>query len=68
MEAEGGEEKCFPWLFPFGIGGINAERGTNLSHLQYYIHRLYNKDNRWRKDIPYLMFSTNHFEQRRLMQ
>lgn len=28
--------------------------------------RLYNKDNRWRQDIPYLKFSVNHMEQNSL--
>ena len=68
IDVECGEEKTFPWLFPYGTGGIGTKRNTQLTDLQYYNCRLYHKDNRWRKDIPYLMFSVNHFEQRKLWQ
>ena len=41
-----GEEKAFPWLFPYGRSGISA-----LSILKYFQTRLYNVDPRWRTNI-----------------
>lgn len=35
------EELAFPWLFPYGKGGYDAERIKNLTLCQYYKIRLY---------------------------
>jgi len=61
-----GEELAFPWLFPYGNGGIYESRSIKLSVLEYFQHRLYNKDDRWRKNITYLMYAVNHMEQTKL--
>ena len=63
-----GEEKAFPTLFPFGRNGFNADRPIKLTPLQYYRSRLYNKDERWRTDIPYLLSAVNSFERKRLFE
>ena len=61
-----GEEMAFPTLFPLGRGGLSHERNLPISVQKYYLMRLYNKDNRWRTDIPYLMYAVNHMEQAKL--
>lgn len=61
-----GEELAFPTLFPYGKSGLNECRVLPLSTLQYFQSRIYNKDERWRKNIPYLMYAVNHMEQSKL--
>ena len=63
-----GEEKAFPTLFPFGKAGFNAKRPKKLTLLKYYKSRLYNVDERWRFDIPYLLTSVNSYEKDALFQ
>ena len=62
-----GEQKAFPWLFPFGINGISTDRPLQLTDTQYYQSRLYNKDPRWRHELPYLMSAVNQIEWTRLL-
>jgi len=50
-----GEELAFPWLFPLGKGGIYESRVKKMSVLEYFHHRLYNRDSRWRMNITYLI-------------
>lgn len=57
-----GEEKAFPWLFPYGRNGISTDRPCALSILKYFQTRLYNVDPRWRTDIPYIMSALNQHE------
>jgi hypothetical protein len=57
-----GEEKAFPWLFPYGKNGISADRPCALSILKYFQTRLFNVDPRWRTDIPYIMSALNQHE------
>jgi len=54
-----GEEKAFPWLFPYGRNGLSTERLVSLTDLGYWHCRLKNHDSRWRVDIPYVMASLN---------
>lgn len=61
-----GEELAYPALFPVGTGGINNERVIPLTTLKYFQSRLYNRHDRWRKDIPYLMYAVNNMEQSKL--
>lgn len=62
-----GEEKAFPWLFPDGKNGISETRPSELSVINYYHSRLYNRDPRWRCDLPYLMSGVNQVEWEQLL-
>ena len=48
--------QIFPWLFPYGLGGIGA---TSLSNKAHKRHLLMYHDKRFQKDIcfPFVMFS-----------
>ncbi len=60
------EALSFPWLFPDGRNYHKDRRSCKISLLDYYHQRLYNKDNRFRRDIPYLIVSMNHVEREKL--
>ena len=62
-----GEELAFPWLFPDGVNGVYTKRNTILTTLKYFQSKLYNQDSRWRKNITYLMYAVNHYEQKSLL-
>lgn len=62
------EELAFPWLFPYGKGGYDAERIKKLTLCQYYKIRLYSAAAVWRKDITYLMHAVNTYEKNYLSQ
>ena len=57
---ENGEEMVFPWLFPFGCNGFLQERKFTVTLSQYFQHRLYYHDGRFRKDIAYLLHALNY--------
>ena len=63
-----GEEMAFPYLFPNGINGLSQNRPKKLTYKQYFQHRLYHKDGRWRKDISYLLNALNMCEREQLLQ
>jgi hypothetical protein len=48
--------KMFPWLFPYGLGGIGS---TNLSDKEHKRHLLMYHDKRFQTDInfPFIAFS-----------
>lgn len=62
------EEMCFPWLFPNGENGLKQEREVKLSVLSYFQNRIMSVDSRWRKDISYLFWAVNVFEQHKLQE
>ena len=62
-----GEEAAFPYLFPFGLNGYKHERAKMLYASDYFHHRLFYKDGRFRKDIGYLLHAVNFFEYQRLL-
>ncbi len=54
------EEKCFPHLFPYGVGGyMSSELGDEkkgLGFANYVRHRLLHVDSKFRQDTVYLFF------------
>ena len=54
------EERCFPHLFPYGVGGYmsSALDGKNeeLGFTNYIRHRILHVDSRFRKDPVYVFF------------
>ena len=46
------EEVCFPVLYPRGKGGWSENHG--LTDLQYFKHRLFHADDRWRQNPVWL--------------
>ncbi len=67
FDLDGGEESSFPCLYPLGINGIRNERQKKITNNQYFHHRLYYKDGRFRKNIGYLFHAVNEYERRRLL-
>lgn len=63
-----GEEMSFPYLFPSGRNGLNENRSQKLSHKQYFQHRIYDIDARWRTNISYLLNAVNMFERQQLLE
>lgn len=61
-----GESKTFPWLYPYGRASLHADRPLRITDTQYFQSRIYNRDSRWRCDIPYLMVALNILEYERL--
>lgn len=53
------EEKCFPHLFPYGIGGYlssHLSTGIHIRFAAYCRHRVLNADAKFRNDHVYLAF------------
>ena len=54
------EEKCFPHLFPFGIGGYLSTalegKDYDMGFANYVRHRVMSADPKYRKDYIYLFF------------
>lgn len=48
-DIEHGEEKAFPWLYPYGKNGLTFSKQQTLTDVQYYQSRLYNgiQDGEW---------------------
>jgi hypothetical protein len=64
----GGEEMCFPWLFPFGKAGYSDERVRDSRFDQLYPKaRFLGEDDRFRKDNMYLLHFANVYERRMLL-
>ena len=57
------EEKCFPHLFPYGIGGYMSSaldgKNTELGFTNYVRHRILHVDSRFRKDPIYFFSPTS---------
>ena len=63
-----GEEMCFPWLFPYGRGGYTDSREKNSSFPNMYPKaRFLGKDDRFRKNMTYLLHFANVYERRLLL-
>ena len=63
-----GEEMAFPYLFPNGRNGLNEPRDSKLTYKQYFQHRIYNMDSRWRTNISYFLNAVNLCEREQLLQ
>ena len=51
---------AFPWLFPISSDcNTDTFRISKIGTLQYYWTKLYNKDNRFRLDILYILAACN---------
>ena len=54
------EEKCFPELFPFGVGGYLSrtidEENRTMGFAEYIKHRILSADSRYRRNTKYLFF------------
>ena len=54
------EEKCFPELFPYGVGGYMSqtiENGEeNIGFAQYVKHRILSADSKFRRNNAYVFF------------
>lgn len=63
-----GEEKAFPWLFPYGQFGYTFSRPKNVKPSMYFRYRLYNHNAYWRKDITYLLHAAVSYDKLCLKQ
>ena len=69
-QVPGGEESAFPWLFPTGENGyrpVNAEgetweRTKKINPSMYWRTRLFSIDERWRKDVTYLLHAAVSYD------
>jgi hypothetical protein len=53
--------QMFPWLFPYGIGGIgNAFHKGNISSLSHKGHLLMYHDKRFQRDPHFPLIAFNH--------
>ena len=54
------EEKCFPHLYPFGIGGFLStnidEKDSHKGFAAYVRQRIMSADSKYREDYVYLFF------------
>ena len=63
-----GEEMCFPWLFPYGTGGYTDSHEKDSSFPNMYPKaRFLGKDDRFRKNMTYLLHFANVYERRLLL-
>ena len=60
------EQMAFPWLYPDGTNGFKTSRDPPITILDYFQSRDLSCDTRWASHIPYLFWSVNVLEQRRL--
>ena len=60
------EQMAFPWLYPDGTNGYKTSRDPPITTLNYFQSRHLSSDARWASHIPYLFWSVNVLEQRRL--
>ena len=60
------EQMAFPWLYPDGTNGYKTSRDPPITTLDYFQSRHLSSDTRWASHIPYLFWSCNVLEQRRL--
>ena len=57
---------AFPWLYPDGTNGHKTSQDPPITTLDYFQSRHLSSDARWASHIPYLFWSVNVLEQRRL--
>jgi len=60
------EQLAFPVLFPTGQNGLFTPRKYPLSHIKYFQAILLSADCRWSSHLPYLFWSTNLTEKKKL--
>ena len=60
------EQMAFPWLYPDGTNGFKTSRDPPITTLDYFQSHHLSCDTRWTSHIPYLFWSVNVLEQRRL--
>ena len=60
------EQMAFPWLYPDGTNGYKTSRDPPISTLDYFQSRHLSSDTHWASHIPYLFWSVNVLEQRRV--
>ena len=60
------EQMAFPWLYPDGTNGYKTSQDPPITTLDYFQSRHLSSDARWASHIPYLFWSVNVLEQRRL--
>ena len=62
-EIPSGEEMCFPWLFPYGKAGYTDVREKDSMFPSMYLKAHFlGKDDRFRKDMMYLLHFANVYE------
>jgi hypothetical protein len=57
LNAPGTEEKAFPRLFPYGVGGFRTAREHRLPLTRYFHTRLINNDSKFRREPEYLLWA-----------
>ena len=60
------EQMAFPWLYPDGTNGYKTLRDPPVTTVDYFQSRYLSSDTHWASHIPYLFWSVNVLEQRRL--
>ena len=60
------EQMAFPWLYPDGTNGYKTLRDPPITTLDYFQSRHLSSDARWASHLPYLFWSVNVLEQRKL--
>jgi hypothetical protein len=57
LNAPGTEEKAFPRLFPYGVGGFRTAREHRMPLTRYFHTRLINTDSKFRREPEYLLWA-----------
>ena len=60
------EQMAFPWLYLDSTNGYKTSRDPPITTLDYFQSRHLSSDARWASHIPYLFWSVNVLEHRRL--
>jgi hypothetical protein len=57
LQSPGTEEKAFPRLFPYGVGGFRTARDYHLPLTRYFHTRLISTDSKFRREPEYLLWA-----------
>jgi hypothetical protein len=57
LQSPGTEEKAFPRLFPYGVGGFRTARNHHLPLTRYFHTRLISNDPKFRREPEYLLWA-----------
>ena len=60
------EQMAFPWLYPDSTNGYQTSRDPPINTLDYFQSHHPSSDTCWPSHIPYLFWSVNVVEQRKL--
>ena len=60
------EQMAFPWLHLDGTNGYKTSQDPPETSLDYFQSRHLSSNSRWASHIPYMFWSVNVLEQRRL--